>query len=122
MKILLIDDYDVILRVLSTYLRTIGCQVVTADSAEAGIREYMSDPNSFDVVLTDLVLETERGGLDVLRAVRDTGAHTKLILMSAHLITGNIAEEATGYLVKAFLHKPFGLDDLKRALGLESRS
>ena len=62
-KILLIDDSQEILEILSTYLTSEGYEVETASDGLTGIS--MIGNNFYDIVLTDIKMP-DVGGMDVL--------------------------------------------------------
>lgn len=65
-----------------------GYAVVTADSQAAGIEAVKSSTPPFDVVVTDMVMETPESGLEVLQAALATDVFTEVIVLTAY---GNVA-------------------------------
>jgi DNA-binding NtrC family response regulator len=80
-KILVIDDDPVILDVISEILRKNDHEVATANSGESGIRKASSD--SFDLVLTDLVMP-DAGGMEVLEHVSSLLSDTQCIILTGY--------------------------------------
>lgn len=66
LRTLLVDDEEAILRLLKTVLELNGFAVTTARSAHEACAA-LSD-QAFDVVVTDLKMETQLAGFEVVRA------------------------------------------------------
>ena len=79
-RILLVDDQQALRSSLSMRLRGEGYVVDTAADAAEGFDKATSLP--FDLIILDLMLP-DRSGLDVCRAIRETGIATSLIVLSA---------------------------------------
>jgi len=79
-RILLVDDQQALRSSLSMRLRGEGYVVDTAADAAEGFDKATSLP--FDLIILDLMLP-DRSGMDVCRAIRETGIATSLIVLSA---------------------------------------
>jgi PAS domain S-box-containing protein len=80
-KLLLIDDEEAILRVLSISLKSDGYDVVTAYSGEKGLDVFRRE--SPDIVLTDIKMPG-MGGIEVLKRVKDLDPDTEVIIITGH--------------------------------------
>ena len=67
-RILLVDDELAILLTLKAILEINGFEVVTAASAKEAIQKLKK--NSFHMVITDMRMETDKAGYDVVRAAK----------------------------------------------------
>ena len=117
-QILVVDDDADMLRLLSLRLAASGYEVVTADSAEAGLaRLELARPQ---LVLSDVRLPG-RDGLALFDEVRARHPSLPVILLTAH---GTIpdAVEATARGVFTYLTKPYDakelLEKIQQALAL----
>lgn len=119
-RILVVDDEESILFAMSNYLTWRGFRVDCARSRDEAEEMLSADP--YDLVLADLRLDPadSRGGLRLLRWVRDHHPRTRTVLLTAF---GNPAIEAELKAVGAdlLLSKPQPLrriaEELTRLLG-----
>jgi len=111
-KILLIDDEDDILRVLSMSLRSDGYEVVTAASGKEGIEVFQDQLPQ--IILTDIKMPG-MDGLQVLRHIKELSPDTEVIIITGH---GDIdsAIEALQYGASDFINKPVKDEALSIAL------
>ncbi len=111
-KILLIDDEEDILAVLSLSLKSEGYDVITASSGEKGLEEF--EREFPPIVLTDLKMPG-MDGIDVLKRVKNTNPDTEVIVISGH---GDMdsAIDALRYGASDFVKKPVREEALQRAL------
>ena len=81
-KILVVDNTPELKEDLEWALRDPGRRIVTAQSAKEAIECIGRE--IFDVVVTDLRMETNEAGLDVLRAAKERDAYTQVIVLTAY--------------------------------------
>lgn len=118
--ILVIDDDEDILRLLTMRLQARGFRVTAATSAEEGLTKIAIDPPR--VVVSDIRLPG-RDGLSLFEELRVTRPSLPVILLTAH---GTIpdAVEATSRGVFGYLTKPFDsqtlLGKIDQALALSA--
>ncbi|MBP5998236.1 MAG: sigma 54-interacting transcriptional regulator [Azonexus sp.] len=118
--ILVVDDDEDILRLLSMRLRARGFRVSTATSAEEGLARIAVDPPR--AVVSDVCLPG-RDGLALFEEIRSTRPTLPVILLTAH---GTIpdAVDATSRGVFGYLTKPFDsqllLEKIDQALQLSA--
>lgn len=124
-RILIVDDRPKALKHLaSAAARVVGADVVTANSAREALQRISEE--AFDVVITDLHMETSEAGLDVLKAAKERDIYTQVIVITAYG-TPKIAVEAMRVAAFDFLEKNAPGDVLeilekKIALALEFRN
>jgi len=111
-KILIIDDEEGNVRVLSMSLRSDGYDVVTAYSGEESLEVFHKE--SPDIVLTDLKMPG-MSGLEVLKQIKTSSPETEVIIITGH---GDIdsAIEALQYGASDFINKPIRDEGLSIAL------
>ena len=103
LRLLVVDDEEVIRDVLQTLLERQGYAVTTAANAAEALSHFEADPH--DVVLLDLMLP-DRPGLDVLREIRRRDPDAVVVIVTAYSsIQGAIdamREGAFHYIPKPF--------------------
>jgi two-component system, NtrC family, sensor kinase len=101
-KILLIDDEEDILRVLSMSLESDGYTVITANSGESGIRRFKEEAPHF--ILTDLKMPGI-DGFTVLKEIKKLNPDAEVIIITGH---GDVdaAIEALQHGASDFIQKP----------------
>ena len=80
-RILLVDDELVILLTLQAILEMNGYEVVTADSAAEAKLKLGAE--TFALVITDLKMEHERAGFDVVRFAREQSYRPAVAILTA---------------------------------------
>src|SRR5258708_12324068 len=81
-RLLIVDDQSNIRATTALVLRQEGYEVAEAEGGEMA-RTLLTDQR-FDVVLTDLKMETPTEGLSVLRAALEISPSTQLTLITRH--------------------------------------
>jgi two-component system response regulator (stage 0 sporulation protein F) len=107
-KLLAIDDQSVILDLISAMGRSLGYQVETAATGEAGVE--LAELSQFDVILADLALPGI-SGMEVAKRISQRQPSVPIVLVTgwATEIDPNELEEAG--IVKV-LYKPFRIEQL----------
>jgi len=86
-RILLVDDEPAILLTMKAILEMNGFDVVTAGSAaEAKLR---LEADSYHLVITDLKMENETSGFDVVRFAREQQYRPAVAILTAYPYLGN---------------------------------
>src|SRR5512147_429750 len=80
-KILIVDDEEAVASMLKVVFETDGYSVVTASSAAAA--EELLASGSFDAVLTDMKMESDTAGYEVVRAARAHPNRPVIVILSA---------------------------------------
>ncbi len=108
-KILIVDDEQSMRDVLSIMLKRAGYGVTVAADGEEAIAQLGKD--IFDLVITDLKMP-KVGGLDVLKAVKDSSPDTVVLVITAFAST-ETAIEAMKRGAYDYLTKPFQVDEVQ---------
>jgi DNA-binding NtrC family response regulator len=91
-KILLVDDEPDVRDVIERRLTREGFVVDIADSAAAAADKIRSVDPFYDVIIADMVMETEQSGLDVLKAAFARDIFAELIVLTAYGSVENAVE------------------------------
>jgi two-component system response regulator GlrR len=116
-KILLVDDEEMVLRLLETALKSEGYNTMVCQKADDALRLLKSE--NFDLMITDIRMP-EKDGMQLVEEMRDMGVNIPVIAISGD--KGD--EKADDYLDFAIyftadaLKKPIKKDDLLSAVRL----
>ena len=87
-RILLVDDEEAVRNAVARRLKRSGYEITQKPSRADGIAEINSVEAPYDVVVTDMVMETPDSGLEVLKAALTRDVFTEVIVLTAY---GNVA-------------------------------
>jgi DNA-binding NtrC family response regulator len=107
-RILLMDDEEPIRRPIELHLKKQGHEVTAAGDGQAGLILLGRDP--FDLIITDLKMPRVTG-LDFLKAIRERGLLTPVIVLTA-FATIESAVEAIKLGASDYIGKPPQLDEI----------
>jgi DNA-binding response OmpR family regulator len=114
-RILLVDDDLAVLLTLKAVLELHGFEVDTAGSSAEALARMES--GVYQMVISDLRMETEEAGLEVIRTARRQAYDPATALLTAFPPTGKYrgdSEDWTGENSDSLLIKPLGTGDLLR--------
>lgn len=109
LSILVVDDDPVIRRLLEERLKNAEYQVSVAEDGYQAADLLKQD--RFDVVLTDLVMPGDIGGIEVLEITKEIQPDTEVVLITAH----SSVDTAVAAMKKGasdYLEKPVNFDEL----------
>jgi DNA-binding response OmpR family regulator len=110
-RILLVDDELAILLTLKAILEIHGFDVETATSGKEAISKLKA--NTYHMVITDMKMEHEKAGYDVIRAANKTDYNPAVAILTAYpLLGGDWKSEGA----QSMLVKPMNTDDLLRRI------
>ena len=110
-RILLVDDELAILLTLKAILEMNGFEVETADSADNAIKKLSAA--EYNMVITDLRMEKETSGFDVIRFAKKLPYNPATAILTAFPTLGNNWQQEGA---NQLLVKPVGTDELIRQL------
>ncbi|MDO8684379.1 MAG: response regulator [Armatimonadota bacterium] len=87
-RILVIDDEEQARAAVARRLSRDGYEVKCAASEEEGLDVIKSNEMPFDIVVTDMVMESPDSGLEILKAAFARDIFTEVIVLTAY---GNVA-------------------------------
>lgn len=109
MSILVADDDPVIRRLFEKRLQDAGYEVTVAVDGVDAARHL--DRSHFDVVITDLVMPGDIGGIELLQIVKERDILTEVIVITAHSSI-DTAVDAMKKGAVDYLEKPVNFDEL----------
>ncbi len=108
LKILAIDDQQMILDLLSGICKSLGVELTAVNNPEEGLTVFARE--RFDIIMVDLVMEG-LSGWDVARAIRKTSSDIPIIMMTGWGVALS-AEETRRAGIDFTLTKPFKIEQL----------
>jgi sigma-B regulation protein RsbU (phosphoserine phosphatase) len=107
-RILVIEDDQVTRLAVSTYLKHVGYDVLTASNGLEGVEVFRSCPDLIDLVLTDLRMPIMTGN-EAVHQIRETRPDAKVICMTG-------SSEDVRLKGVPVLAKPFSLKTLYHSI------
>ena len=109
MKLLVADDDPVVRKLLEKRLSRAGYDVTVAcDGMEAA---QLLDRHAFDIVITDLVMPGDIGGIELLQIAKEKNVENEVIVITAHSSV-DTAVQAMKKGAVDYLEKPVNFDEL----------
>ncbi len=115
--ILLVDDEVSIVQIGQEYLQRLGYRVTALTSSAKAWEEFQAQPESFDLVITDLTMPAMTG-IDLAEAILCLRPDLPVILTTGYSET-NITDKAKGMGIRQCLMKPLVLRHLGWAVRRE---
>jgi len=112
--ILIVDDEPMISEVTKELLEQLGYRAIVAGSGQEAIDIFSKDWDRIDLVIMDMIMPGLSGGetFDLMKAIKPD---VKVILSSGYSVNG-MAVEIMNRGIKAFIQKPFRLEDISRRI------
>ncbi|KAL4998360.1 hypothetical protein BDV10DRAFT_201367 [Aspergillus recurvatus] len=121
LHVLIVDDNDINLKVLSTFLSKIGCSYDTASNGLVAVEKYRQTQQKFDYVLMDISMPI-MDGITASRTIREYEDESLSKRCTIMAVTGvassDMQQQAFAAGMDDYLVKPLSLLDLKRILGV----
>ena len=117
-RILVMDDDESVRSIAGQLLAALGHEAVLAERGETALEEYRSALEAgrpFDIVILDLTIRGGMGGAETMRRLLEIDAGVKAVVSSGYSndeVTSSFREHG----FRAFLKKPYRLEDLKATL------
>jgi len=117
-RILLMDDEQMILDIVSRMLGHLGYEVTTCtDGAQAiaAFAKAKSQSEPFDIVMMDLVIPNGVGGQDAVHTIKKIDPGAKVVASSGHL-DHPVMRDHRQFGFNAVLEKPYKLEKLQQVI------
>jgi len=112
--ILVVDDENIISDVTQGMLEQMGYQVLIARSGQEAIEIYGKNQDHIDLVIMDMIMPGMNGG-DAYNRIKAIRPDVKVILSSGYSLNG-MAKDIMARGIKAFIQKPFRMEDLSQVI------
>lgn len=116
LKVLLVDDREINLKVSSLMLNKLGCTVETATNGEMAIEKYSNSPEEFDLIIMDIQMPV-MDGITATKILKEkfTNEIAPIFGLSAQ-IAKNLHKTPEELGFDYYLTKPLNMDMLKAGL------
>lgn len=117
-RILIMDDEEAILEVLSTILMDLGHSVEMTRTGEEAIEQVsrsLTEGRPFDLLIMDLTIRGGMGGKDAIQEILKLDGSVKAMVSSGYS-NDPVMSEPRKYGFVDFLPKPYSIQDLKDKL------
>ncbi len=113
-SVLIVDDEEAVLSVSSELLTMLGYKVFTAKSGKEACDIYGEHHNDIDLVILDMIMP-DMGGEETFQLLKAIKPGIRVILSSGYSLDGQ-AKKILDQGCKAFLQKPFNVDELSQKI------
>jgi len=117
LRIMVIDDENIVGKRLKPALEKTGDVVETFEDGKSALARFDAEP--FDIVVTDVRMD-EMDGIEVLEQILARSSRTKLIIITGYA-TVEVAREALTKGAFDFIAKPFKPADLRAIIERAAR-
>jgi len=117
-RILIMDDEELILDVVSSMLEYLGYEVEISKNGEEALDKYrgaISSGAPFSAVIMDLTIPGSRGGKDVIQDLLKIDPSVKAIVSSGYS-NDPVMANCTEYGFKGVVKKPFKMEELSEVI------
>lgn len=118
-RVLVMDDEELVIDVVSMMLEELGCTVKTCGDGSAAIDHYrmaLELGAPYDVVILDLTVPGGMGGLEAARRIREIDPRAVLIVSSGYS-RDSVASDYRSHGFSGAVMKPYSLETLSEELG-----
>jgi len=117
-KVLLMDDDEIVRETSSLMLEHLGHKVTTAQEGKEAILLYLKakdECNPYDLVMIDIMISGGMGGIETIKTIHSQAPDANFIIASGY--TDNISiSDLKKYGVNGFLRKPYTIPDLNKII------
>ncbi|MFZ1984798.1 MAG: response regulator [Desulfatitalea sp.] len=111
-RILFVDDEVRLARLGEQMLKRLGYRIDTFESPAAALAAFQTDPDGFDLLITDLTMP-QMTGLDLAEACMRIRPELRVIICTGHGILGPEHQQKADHMaISAFVNKPVRLQEL----------
>lgn len=117
-RILIMDDEELILDVVSSMLEYLGYEVELSRNGQEALEKYqgaLGTDNRIGAVIMDLTIPGGRGGKEVIKDLLALDPQVRAIVSSGYS-NDPIMSNCTEYGFKGVVKKPFKMEDLRDVL------
>ncbi len=119
-RVLIVDDEEMVRTFAAKALVSLGYEVIQAPDARSAQDAFQKDPESFELVLMDLILP-KTGGDELFARLRRIRPDVRILVMSGYS-KQKVVDDLLRSGAQGFLAKPFTLEELSQQVASEIRT
>ncbi len=113
-RILVVDDEAPVRELYQAMLEAMGFTVICAVDGRDGLDVYRNHSEQIDLAIVDLIMP-RLGGRECIEGLKELNPNLPIIISSGYSIGDEVAKVMQAG-ASAFIHKPFTMDELARAV------
>ncbi|KAJ5432575.1 uncharacterized protein N7458_011731 [Penicillium daleae] len=117
--VLVVDDNDINLKILATFMRKIGCSYDTASNGLIALEKYKVSQRRFDFVLMDISMPVMDGLVStskIRQHEKENGLEPSCIIAVTGVASDTMQQQALAAGINEYLIKPLSLQELKKIM------
>ncbi len=114
LRVLVVDDEEMVLKVASEMLVYLGCTVIICRNGKDAVRTVQQHPTDFDLIILDMIMP-QMNGKDAMLRIKKINPDIRMLLSSGYSMGEKIDFELQDPCVQ-FIQKPFRLENLSRKI------
>lgn len=114
MRVLVVDDEEMVRTVIVRMLRRMGWPAVTADNGHAALSLVQSAPHDFGLAIVDLTMPG-MSGIEVFERLSELAPQLPVVLSSGYTDRGHEVGSAMS-AAAGFLRKPYGMNEVREVV------
>lgn len=117
-NILIVDDDEMIARVLGEITTKLGYTPLIVNTSSEAIKSYsnyMKSGKKFNAVILDLTMPGDLGGKETLKRLKELDPDVKAVITSGYFADGSMSEYID-FGFKAYIPKPYNIQDIGATL------
>ncbi|RAH79983.1 sensor histidine kinase/response regulator [Aspergillus japonicus CBS 114.51] len=119
--VLIVDDNDINVKVLTTFMRKIGCSYETATDGLIALEKFKASTKHFDYILMDISMPVMDGieSSSKMREFEEENSRPRTAIMAVTgVASSEMQQQAFAAGIDDYLVKPLSLHDLKRIMNI----
>lgn len=112
--IIIMDDQESMLQILSQTLKDQGFEVTTANDGEEGLSKIKANPQAFNLILADVNMP-KLNGFELLQQVKQSQPRIPVVFCTS-MAEGVVDMVGKEYHVDGVIKKPFEIEDVLKTI------
>lgn len=113
--ILIVDDEEAIRNLLNDSLSGLGYNIIKASNGEEAINLYLSNKDTIDLVILDLIMPV-MGGEETLIRLREINPDVKVLIATGYGVSETLKDILRERGISGFINKPFNIAEISEMI------